>query len=237
MEVPKLRHWFDVAGVEYSKRALLVPSVAADKVPTDDEFAKFLRKAHERSVELNGSLYRGDLSPREWADAIKELLNDGHASAWVLGRQRAGDLSAPTEADELVGIGYADGQADFLLAFMEDIENGRYTMDDGTLNMTAIQNRMNLYVQNIRGTSGASFVANSPDDDEFTWELGGAEDHCDDCPELNSLNPWTQSELYAFPGDGNTACLGNCLCRLVRQSDGRSSFAPVSLTNASTTNS
>lgn len=232
---PALRHWFDVSKIDYSARSFIVPVGAVGEVPTDADFEAFLSETQSRSQRLTKRLVNGDVTPREWADLVKELLNDGHASAWVIGRRRAGDLSAATEADELVGIGYADGQSDFLLSFMEDVENGRYTDENGDLVLSKIQNRLDLYVLNMRGTSGASFVASSDDDEEFTWTLGGAELHCPDCPELAELSPWTQSELYAFPGDGNTKCLSNCLCHLERSSDGRTSFKPVSFANAKTT--
>lgn len=212
------------------KASTLVPAAPAPKRPSQSDFARFLREVRDGSNDLIERLARRELDPRLWGDLFKLILNDGHAGAWVLGRQRAGDLTGSTFEDYLLGTGYADSQSDYLLGFISDLQSGRYTDDDGAYKVGAIRSRANLYLQTMRGTSGAGFVAASEIDEEFTWDLNDSvEEHCDDCPYLATQNPWSPSTLYAYPGDGQTACLGNCKCRLIRSSDGLTSFNPVSL--------
>lgn len=210
-------------------RGLLVSAGKASKVPTDTDFERFLVSAATKSDSLLERLASGDLTPREWADEFKVLLNDGHASAWILGRRRAGDLSEATDDDLLTGVAYGDTQADFLLGFMEDLLGGRYTDEDGEYKVSQIRTRANMYINLMRGTSGAAFVSSSEPEEEFEWKMGAVELHCTDCPDLAEASPWVEDELFAFPGDGNTACLSNCKCTLVRSSDGRTSFEPVTL--------
>lgn len=203
--------------------------IGSPSVPTDAKYSKMLKGVAEDSDALLRRLANGELTPREWADEFKVLLNDGHTKSWVMGRWLAGDLGDITDDDRLIGIAYGDTQADFLLGFMEDLEGGRYLDDEGKYILSQIQTRANMYVSLMRGTSGAAFVAKSDSQEEFNWTLGGAEEHCNDCPDLAAENPWLSDEIYAFPGDGNTACLSNCKCHLVRVSDGRTSFKPVTL--------
>lgn len=212
------------------KASIAVPAAPAPKRPSQSDFARFLRELQSGAFDLIDRLARREVDPRMWGDLFKLILNDGHAGAWVLGRQRSGDLTGFTFDDYLIGIGYSDTQADYLLGFIQDLQGDRYIDSDGAYKVKAIRHRANLYLQTMRGTSGAGFVAASEIDEEFNWDLNDAvEEHCDDCPYLASQNPWDPSTLYAYPGDGNTACLGNCKCRLIRKSDGLTSFNPVSL--------
>jgi hypothetical protein len=45
---------------------------------------------------------------------------------------------------------------------------------------------------------------------------------------MAALGPYYGFNLPIYPGSGDTACLGNCKCTLVRE-DGVPSFAPVPL--------
>ncbi len=209
-------------------RAAFKASVpAATRRPSDQKYIDFIRSLRSGTEDLTSRLAKGEIGPRMWADLFKIILNDGHAGSWTLGRQRAGDLSGSNIDDYLAGIAFADGQADFLLGFMQDIVNRRYTDDDGLLRLGPIQSRVDLYLKVMRGTAGAGFVAASSEDSTFDWNMTGAE-HCDDCPYMASQNPWLPDEIFANPGDGNTECLGNCKCEWVR-SDGVTCFGPFQL--------
>lgn len=225
---PFLTHGFRLAGTS-QVRSLLAPAKST-KIPSEQDFRRFLLRVRADAETLLSALVANDIDPRQWADEFKLLLNDGHASAWVLGRRRGGDFAEAGETDELIGTGYADTQADFLLNFLDDLQGDRYLDDEGQYIADHIRNRTDLYIQNMRGTSGAAFVAASDPEEEYEWSLNDfVEEHCTDCPDLASQSPWDESTLFAYPGDGNTACLGNCKCKLVRQSDGRASFDPVDL--------
>lgn len=211
--------------IDAAIKASTVPQGMAPGRPSQIEYASFLRSMLKDSDALLERLASGQISPRAWGDLFKLIMNDGHAGSWILGRQRAGDLTGSRVEDYLIGVGYADTQSDFLLNFIRDLENGRYTDDEGNFKLNHVRNRANLYLQTMRGTSGAAFVSIS--EGEFNWIMAGIE-HCEDCPELASLSPWDESTLFAYPGDGSTSCVGNCRCHLERLSDGLTSFKPVS---------
>ncbi len=195
-------------------------------VPSDRDYLQFMNSLRSGSIDLASRLANGEMEPRMWADLFKMILNDGHTGSWVLGRQRAGDFAGETIDDTLIGIGFADGQSDFLLKFVDDIVSGRYTDENGAIDASKIIARSDYYLYTMRGTAGASFVAVSDQTDEMNWTLGGVEDHCDDCPYMEEQNPWLPDEIFAHPGDGNTACLFNCKCHWQRASDGLTSFKP-----------
>lgn len=167
----------------------------------------------------------GELATREWGEAFKELLNQSHAQGWRLGRLLAGDDTPFGERDRLMGIAAADKQGVFLRAFLDDLDNGRYVDDEG--NAFVPRWRANLYRGAVRGTANESFVDAGPADAQYLWVLGGSEEHCEDCPRWAADSrdlPFTPDTIPAFPGSGDTPCLGNCKCKLVRLSDGLESF-------------
>ena len=211
------------------ERLIKAAPVLTPRRPSQIDYARMLRSQRDRLHEIADELARGEITPRQWGERFQQILIDGHTESWTLGRQRAGDLSGPTIDDFLVGIARADGDAQYLLAFIDDIEGDRYRRDDGSLKVGAVKARANLYVGKMRGTAGEAFVETSEDEEEFNWVLSAVENHCSDCPELALLSPFTKDTAFAHPGDGSTPCLGNCLCHWVRASDGIEGFKPVEL--------
>ncbi|MBX4215928.1 hypothetical protein KW797_03190 [Candidatus Parcubacteria bacterium] len=173
----------------------------------------------------------GHISPDEWFAQMYELLMEGHAGARALGRQRAGDVQSLGVEDFLAGRAIADGEAQFLFNFLDAIEDKDPRYWDDELDVwkpRAIQNRGRLYLHKMRGTAGQAFVSASGDEGLLDWVMAAVE-HCDECPVLAGKSPWLGGELFTTPGMGMTPCRGNCKCHLVRKSDGRTSFKPVSL--------
>lgn len=163
--------------------------------------------------------------------SFKTYLADAHAKAAVLGRQKAGDTSGLSASDILLGEQIADAEEKYLARFIEDLQNGRYTDNE-----EAAIRRANMYTDLLRGTSNRAFVTASNPEVTFTWILGGNENHCDDedgldCPSIsvggaNGDGVYPASELPTTPGEGDTPCLGNCECEIVRD-DGVSGFVRV----------
>lgn len=207
------------------------PAVPADqlvKLPRQSDFARLVGSKVDRLDKLVELLTSNQIGPEEFASAFHhDILVDGHSQCWRLGRQRAGDLTAGTFGDLLVGIAKADEESEFLNRFLSDLAGDRYRDADGLLKAKPILARSKLYIAKLRGTAGEAFVEAAEPEEEFEWVMGGVE-HCQDCPQLAALGPYTKSTILAFPGSGDTDCLGHCKCHLVR-SDGRASFKPVKL--------
>lgn len=201
------------------------------KRPTQGDFRNLIRQTRRSLSDLAQELADG-LDPREWADRFKIVLNGGHAQAWMLGRNRAGDLLPFDFMDALQGIAAADSEADYLLSFLEDIleKDDRYFDEDGNILADKVARRSRMYTGLMRGTANESWSNAQPDEAEIYWRLGAVEEHCSDCPELASLNPWSKDTLFAKPGSNETPCLFNCKCWLeVLDDDGdwQTGFKPV----------
>lgn len=174
---------------------------------------------------LNASLVSGEISTETWYSKAYDIIRRGHEQAIRLGAMRAGVKEKNLDADAIANEarGLADQESEYLQGFLADIKAGRYTDDEG-LQGASLDLRSGLYVGKMRGSANQAFVEESGDDDRFTWTLG-PNDHCQDCPEYAQiLVNVTADELFAYPGDGSTECLGNCTCVLVR-SDGRRGFS------------
>lgn len=184
--------------------------------PKNSAFAKVSHKTQSEVHAATKELADGGLTVHGWNDKVDQALLQGHTDAWKLGRQRSGDVSPLNADDHIAGREKKDLESQWLDGFRDDIENGRYTLEDGTLNAAAIESRLNLYVGKLRGTANEAFAETSDDEDQFIWELRGAENHCEDCPDIAALSPFTKETLFAYPGSGDTECLGNCGCVLVR---------------------
>lgn len=167
----------------------------------------------------------------EWADYFDAILYQGHTRASVLGRHLAGDLWPEGIEDQYRGISWKDGDAEFLGNFLEDIKTGRYTGEDGVLNQKAVIQRGDLYLKKMRASASEAFVSAGEPDEEYAWILG-ANEHCEDCPRLAALSPFTPDTLFTQPGEGDTECLSNCTCVLRRIRDNVETFSRVDFAQA-----
>lgn len=193
--------------------------------PTNKVFARLAGSTASKMASLANRLANGDLSPDEWGDAFHALLADGHSQSWLLGASRGGrDVDGLGELARRYGQHSADTETEWLQRFINDLEDGRYLDDEGNLRTSAVNARSRLYVGKFRGTANQSFLDASGFDESYEWLMTGLE-HCDDCPRLAALSPYRADELFTVPGQGDTECLGNCTCILVRLSDGVRGFA------------
>lgn len=210
--------------------AKALPTSLLGKRPTQAEFASVLKRYQSRVHDIVLQLNNGVLTVAEFGDEFYKILLDGHGDSWMLGRQRSGDLSAFGVDDALIAREIADEQTEFLQDFLDALDsNPRYRYEDGTFNLEIVNNRSDMYVSRMRATASEAFVESSDSGEEFNWVLGAVEEHCLDCPDLAEISPWTADTLFTHPGAGDTPCLTNCKCHLVRISDSISMFSAVDL--------
>ncbi len=200
------------------------------KRPSSADFAQHVKGTRTKLHAAIDKLAAGNISHDAWHEEFYDALVHGHSQAWTMGRQRAGDLSATSRDDLLMGREMADRESDWLHTFLVDLESGRYTDEHGTLQVAAVKTRADLYAQKLRGTANEAFVETGEDDDEIYWILGGGQ-HCPDCPRWAEMSPFTKDTMPAYPCSGDCQCLGNCHCHLERHrgNDILTGFKPVKL--------
>jgi len=199
----------------------------SSKRPTQADFVELYTSTRSDLAALAHKLHQGKLSAQEWYSWFSSILLERHADSWILGRRLSGDDSRPSIEDELVGRAKADSESQWLLTFLEKIEAGGYLDGEGKLRLSPIVSRSMLYAGKIRGTANDALINTSEDSAQFEWRLGGVEKHCSDCPTFAAMSPWAKDELGVWPGGGDTPCLGNCKCSIVRISDGVRGFDPA----------
>lgn len=203
-------------------------------VPRQSDYAAHIRGIRAEIGSLCKQLQAGELSPEGFGDEFYKLLVEGHTDAWVLGRQRSGDLRLRGRDDEAMGRAYADGESEFLQDFIDKLsdpsipaaQGGLYDAD-GNLKISKVTNRAKSYTGKMRATAAEAFVEDGADDDEYDWVMGLVEEHCSECPHWAANGPYTRATLSIFPGGGATPCLYNCECHLRRRRDGRVCYKPV----------
>lgn len=204
-----------------SSCAILAAKQAAQPIlvpPDPDEFVLFAARLDDDLADLARALATADLTAERWMQEFYELLRTGHGDAHLIG-QRLATLYPSEPTARFWGHYFAQTELQYLQGFALDLMrlDPRYwDANKGEWRTDAIRNRMRLYLGKTRGTAGHGFVMGSPQDAQFEWELTAVEQHCTDCPILAEGGPYSKQTLYTTPGAGDTPCLGNCLCRLVR---------------------
>lgn len=199
--------------------------------PSQRKWEDFIGTQRGHLSSLASELASGKLTPREWADVFGERLRTAHADAWMLGRHLAGDLEGLTDRDLFMGQVKLDEESQYLLSFMNDVVDGRYTDGTGAIDAGAINRRSQLYAGKMRATSAEAWVKAGPETAFYRWVMLALE-HCPDCPVMAANSPYMRDELQAHPGSGDTACLGNCKCILRREADGAECFRPEGMGDA-----
>lgn len=179
-------------------------------------YEQMIRFHWNQSKTLTSRLADKKLGLQQWADDFHQTILEAHANAHWIGRRVVGaGKDELTFADVLAGRNRADIDAEYLQGFIDDIASGRYTdPETGELLLNQIYNRQRLYLGKVRGTAGQATVDNLSKDTEVYWRLGGAEEHCEECPSLAAISPFFKDDLFTTPGAGDTPCLGNCKCHL-----------------------
>lgn len=193
-------------------------------IPANRDFKRLVSGIYRGFTELTTDFAAGKLTADEWGDAFHALLVDGHGDAWRLGSERGGRNTTNLQPlAQRYGQHYADLELEWFQNFINDMQDGRYLDDEGNLKESAVNARARLYAGKLRGTANQAFLDSKGMDESYNWVMTGIE-HCQDCPRLAALSPYTASELFTVPGAGDTECLGMCRCLLVRLSDGVKGF-------------
>ena len=155
----------------------------------------------------------GLLSARSFADAMDEVLLQAHTAAVVIGRTHAGD-DAPEEADDRrFAETVVEGEHDYLQAFRQEMDAGRYLDAEGHRDGDLVEARAKLYADRITGTANEAWALTLPEETLITWTLKeDAESACSDCPEIAKRSPYTPATIPTYPGKNETLCKNRCRC-------------------------
>ena len=152
-----------------------------------------------------------------------ETLTGGHSRAAFLGRTKAGNDVPYGEFDQTFGTLVAEEEAIYADKFIDDILAGKYTREDGTINVEAIEARADFYEVRLRGTANEAWANTLDPEDLVYWLLGNNENHCGTCEDLNNNSPYRPADLPVHPGDNATECSLGCDCTL-RSESGKTGF-------------
>lgn len=179
-----------------------------------------VKSANRQFRSLVKRLADGKITSDEFASRFAYTISVGHERALNLGWQHGLGANAVSSAAEEYLNDVVLRESDFAKELANDLASGEKSFAQANL---AAQR----YAQRMGGTANEAFrLASIGQEVTFAWELGGAEEHCADCPALAALSPYTPETLFQVPRDFQTPCRGNCVCRLVR-SDGREGFGRV----------
>jgi hypothetical protein len=178
-------------------------------------FEDMLDMNWKKAKKTTGKLVADRIGVQQWADDFFDAILQANANAHWIGRDLvSGTKTKFGKQDILKARGIADVDAEYLQGFIDDIESGRYTDDEGNLIESQILNRQKLYMGKVRGIAGQASVDNLELTTKIYWTLGGNEVHCVDCPVLANISPFFKDDLFTTPGACDTPCLGNCKCHL-----------------------
>lgn len=222
---------YGIACPELSTRAQGAIAAAASTLALPDYFnqpqdpwQKMARAFAMQTERLARELSGGVITPQRWRAAMDQLILMRHIEAHQIGQAAAGITPSASRA-ATAGKIIRDFESFYLQGFFEDIVQGRMHDSTGVLSLAKVQARARMYVLKTRSTQAQGFVDGSPPDSAYDWRLGAAEDHCDECPDIAADGPYYEQTLYTHPGEGDTPCLVNCKCFLVRD-DGAISALP-----------
>lgn len=189
----------------------------AARRPSQANYRAMISKAQKACSALLDQLVAGDINLATFQHNALMIIEDTHIAAGVLGRQKAGDVSARSASDAVWAYAPMRDDKPRFDAFMAQIRNKdpRYVDQEGNLRQDTIQNRFNLYTQKARGTANVAYTASSPNDALFDWVMLHDE-HCAVCPVRQEGSPYTKLTMPGQPGDGSTPCRVNCGCVWVR---------------------
>jgi len=217
----------NIARLEKHRRS---PSPIKHKIKTDTA----AQSAHNRNINQMDRVmmqafddYKaGRLNMVDLKERLSAAIYDTHRKQYRLGIQVGGGTPTTEELDKFATT-VTDLQQQYLQGFLDDVENGRYNDADGVLDLDgALRQRAGMYANNTSASATAGFVQSGDDTEEYTWKLGVAE-HCPDCEYIATLSPFDKETMFTHPREGDTRCLSNCKCKIVRDSDGLAPFGPV----------
>lgn len=185
-----------------------------------DGFDRTLSALWKRGQRVVDEFRSGETDRETFLQRMLTALAEAHRQAAIYGKRvSTGKRTALTDDEQARLAEILQGQNDFLERFADRIQEN----PEGSFDANA-----KMYFLRTRGTSNEFFERTSPEESTFTWDLGGNENHCLDCPYYASLSPYRKGELGWYPGSCDSDCLTSCKCSLVRD-DGVSAPGPISL--------
>lgn len=192
-----------------------------------EAFADLYSQTREMLSDLASEWAEGLLSARAFADAMDAVLLDAHTRAVVIGRTHGGDDAPEDDDDRRFAEIVVEGEHDFLQGFREQMNQGRYTGEDGVRDGEAVARRASLYATRLTGSANEAWTLTLPEDTELTWILAAIDEgNCQRCPELADGSPYTPETLTDFPGGNTVPCRSNCRCRLETETGQRGFVTP-----------
>lgn len=203
------------------------PVTDSARIPNQADFEAMVRRRRRELHAITGRLIDDtSFGLDDWFEQFDAILLEGHTAAYEMGRNLAGDLSDDIN-DLLRGMAARDEESYYLRGFLEALRARDERYWDAEIDAWrdgAIKARQDMYLGKMRATANDALVDNTPPDlDEFYWRLGAVEDHCEECPQMADLSPFTRDTMFTTPGACETPCKHNCTCHLERV-DGRSGF-------------
>ncbi len=206
--------------------------VVVSGIPGDPEFAGLVKARRREMHAATRKLADGLISLDDWAEMMRGLLLEGHTRGAYFGRILGlQDEVVPELVDVLAGRAAMDGETFYLRGFLDSLKQKDPRYWDAETKQwieDRIDGRQDMYLGKLRGTANAAFLRSSPVASKFAWRLGGAEDHCEECPEYAAWGFLPEQEWPTHPGDSDTPCRYNCKCHLQRDDD-VTGFKPVEL--------
>lgn len=134
----------------------------------------------ERMGVLARRLANSEINVYQWQQAMRHEIRMAYIDQYILGHGGRKTMM-PTDWGRLGAE--IRKQYNYLTRFVNDIEAGKYTNPDGTLQIDAIRARAELYMKSSRAAyeQGHAFGIGMP-------------------------------PLPAYPGDGTSECIANCRC-------------------------
>lgn len=191
-----------------------------------EQFASLHTSTRERLSSLAHEWAAGEWSAPGFAEQMDEILLDAHTEAVVIGRTHAGDDSPREADDERFAAVVVEGEHEFLQAFRQELEAGRYDREDGTRDGEAVAARAMSYSARLTGTANETWSLTLPEETLIWWRTQEDQTVCPDCPELADASPWTPGSLVTVPGKNDTICLVACRCWLETEGGQRGFVTP-----------
>lgn len=225
--------YFDLQARQNPEKTIAPKGVVVEKAGTkiagsQTQHDRLLRRAKMRLTSLCVQLAASEITSFAFREKFSQVLGVFHADLYELGVKHAGGESDRDTAKQIAQQ-VVDLEQRFIDGLIDDVLGDRYHDADGKFDKKhgAFVQRMQWYASKGSATASHGWIDGSGDDEEFDWELGAVEDHCEDCPYLAENSPYTKETLYTVPRGFETPCKGNCACRLSRRSDGQKAFDPI----------
>lgn len=197
-----------------------------------DPFGDAVRKADGRLQEIARLVASGSMLPDEFEEAMSEVLLTLHRESHFAGQEIADWIPPSQGLARIRGGAVAQSEVQYIRGFalaLSQLDPRYWDADVSQFKLTPIEARVRSYLARARGTAGDGWTNATPPSEFVEWTLGGAEEHCEDCPFWaakgpmlldGSTNQFEFTVLPFKPGEGETECLIGCKCHLTRVSDG-----------------